>query len=55
MPFVVPAFALRLALAGFADEGLLIGQRLRPRALEEAGFTFGARTLDDGLRIALAA
>jgi uncharacterized protein (TIGR01777 family) len=53
MPWVVPSFALRLALAGFADEGLLTGQRLRPRVLEEAGFRFGARTLDEGLRIAL--
>lgn len=54
MPFVIPPFALRLALNGFADEGLLIGQRLRPRVLEEAGFSFGARTLDEGLAIALA-
>ena len=53
MPWVVPGFALRLALDGFADEGLLIGQRLRPRVLEEAGFTFAARTFDEGLRIAL--
>jgi uncharacterized protein len=36
----VPAFALRLALDGFADEGLLSGQRLAPRVLTEAGFTF---------------
>jgi uncharacterized protein (TIGR01777 family) len=35
-----PAFALRLALDGFADEGLLIGQRLAPKALTDAGFTF---------------
>jgi uncharacterized protein (TIGR01777 family) len=52
-PWVVPPFALRLLLDGFADEGLLIGQRLRPRVLEEAGFTFRARTLDEGLRVAL--
>ncbi len=37
---VVPPFALRAALDGFADEGLLIGQRLRPRVLTESGFTF---------------
>jgi NAD dependent epimerase/dehydratase family enzyme len=53
MPWVVPGFALRLALDGFADEGLLIGQRLRPRVLEDAGFSFGAPTLDEGLRVAL--
>lgn len=54
MPFVIPPFALRLALNGFADEGLLIGQRLRPGVLEDAGFAFGARTLDEGLDVALA-
>jgi len=36
----VPAFALKLALDGFAEEGLLTGQRLTPRVLTEAGFTF---------------
>jgi uncharacterized protein (TIGR01777 family) len=35
-----PAFALRIALDGFADDGLLIGQRLTPRVLTDAGFTF---------------
>jgi NAD dependent epimerase/dehydratase family enzyme len=54
MPWVVPGFALRAALNGFADEGLLIGQRLTPKVLEEAGFTFAARTLDEGLQVALA-
>ena len=53
MPWMIPAFALRIALKGFADEGLLIGQRLTPRVLEDAGFVFGARTLDQGLRVAL--
>jgi uncharacterized protein (TIGR01777 family) len=52
-PWVVPPVALRVALDGFADEGLLIGQRLRPRVLEDAGFAFRARSLDDGLRLAL--
>ncbi len=37
---VVPPFALRLGLDGFADEGLLVGQRLAPRVLTEAGFSF---------------
>ncbi len=36
----VPAFALRAALDGFADEGLLVGQRLAPRALTDAGYSF---------------
>jgi uncharacterized protein (TIGR01777 family) len=49
MPWAAPGFALRAALDGFADEGLLIGQRVRPRVLEEAGFTFGDRTLAEAL------
>ncbi|MFI0349852.1 TIGR01777 family oxidoreductase [Actinomadura sp. 9N407] len=36
----VPAFALRAALRGFADEGPLISQRVVPRRLEESGFSF---------------
>jgi uncharacterized protein len=37
----VPAFALRLALGrGVADEAVLASQRVRPAALEEAGFGF---------------
>jgi uncharacterized protein (TIGR01777 family) len=55
MPWMVPGFALRIALNGFADEGLLIGQRLTPKVLEDAGFVFGARTFDEGLKVALAA
>lgn len=46
---VVPAIALRAALDGFADEGLLIGQRLRPRVLTDAGFTFRHRELAGAL------
>jgi len=45
-----PAFALRLALDGFADEGLLIGQRLAPRVLTDAGFTFRQPQLRDALQ-----
>lgn len=39
-PFVVPGFALRLALGEFADEGALTGQRALPRRLGDSGFTF---------------
>jgi len=52
---VAPAFALRLALGGFADEGVLAGQRVRPRVLEGAGFSFQHPDLDTALRAALAA
>lgn len=37
---VVPPFALRAALGEFADEGVLISQRVVPARLESAGFSF---------------
>jgi uncharacterized protein (TIGR01777 family) len=37
---VVPPFALRAVLGGFADEGVLISQRVVPGRLEAAGFAF---------------
>jgi hypothetical protein len=36
----VPRFALRAALAGFADEGALVSQRAVPTRLLGAGFEF---------------
>ncbi|MFC4906801.1 TIGR01777 family oxidoreductase [Actinomadura gamaensis] len=39
-PLPVPAFALRMALPGFAREAILPGQRVVPRRLAEAGFRF---------------
>ncbi len=49
----VPAFALKLVLDGFAEEGLLIGQRLAPRVLTDAGFTFQYPRLAAALDAAL--
>ncbi|GAA1587173.1 TIGR01777 family oxidoreductase [Actinomadura kijaniata] len=49
----VPAFALRLALRDFADEGPLISQRVLPRRLEEAGFRFAHRDLGSALEAVL--
>ncbi len=46
----VPAFALRLALGGFADEGVLTGPRVRPTALSAAGFHFEHPTVEEALR-----
>lgn len=46
----VPAFALRATLGGFADEGVLISQRVVPTVLTEAGFTHTHRTLEQALR-----
>lgn len=47
---VYPAWALRLALGGIADEALLSDQRVRPAALERAGFRFLTPTLEEALR-----
>jgi uncharacterized protein (TIGR01777 family) len=45
----VPAVALRVALAGFADEGVLVSQRAVPRKLLDAGFEFTYPDLDQAL------
>jgi uncharacterized protein (TIGR01777 family) len=37
---VAPALALRLAMPGFAEEGILASQRVVPHVLREAGFEF---------------
>ena len=49
----VPGFALRAALAGFADEGALVSQRVLPAALLGAGFEFGYADIDAALRAIL--
>ena len=50
-PAVLPApsFALRLALGGFADEGVLAGQRAIPAVLTGAGYSFAHPTLEAAL------
>lgn len=53
-PAVVPAFALRALLGEIADEGLLVGQRAIPAALENAGFTFHHNTVGEALAYATA-
>lgn len=45
----VPRFALRLAFGGFADEGVLVSQRVLPGKLLDAGFQFGLGDLDAAL------
>jgi NAD dependent epimerase/dehydratase family enzyme len=45
---VVPEFALRVALGGFADE-LVDGRRAVPAVLHESGFEFAHRTLPEAL------
>ena len=44
-----PAFALRLALGGFADS-VLMSQRVLPKALTAAGFAFAHPTAADAVR-----
>lgn len=53
-PVPMPAFVLRAALGEFADEGLLIGQRAIPAALERAGFSFHHDTIGEALAYATA-
>ncbi|WP_119731979.1 TIGR01777 family oxidoreductase [Thermomonospora amylolytica] len=48
-PWAVPAFALRIAVGGFAEEGVLFSQRVLPRRLTEAGFRFAHEDLAGAL------
>jgi uncharacterized protein (TIGR01777 family) len=52
-PWVVPAFALRAALGEFADEGVLVSQRVMPAKLEHDRFTFRHPTVTEALAAAL--
>lgn len=54
-PVMVPGFALRTLLGEIADEGLLIGQRAIPAALERTGFHFHHNTVGEALAYATAA
>jgi hypothetical protein len=49
----VPRFALELLYGEMADATILAGQRVTPRALTAAGFTFGLPTLEQALRTEL--
>ncbi len=53
MPWAVPGFALRALLGEFADEGILIGQRVVPKALDRAGFTFRHQSVGEALAAVL--
>ena len=50
----MPAFAARLALGEMADALLLASARVRPKALENAGFVFRSPALESAVRKALA-
>jgi hypothetical protein len=47
-PWMVPRFALRIVIGEVADE-ILFGQRVLPRALLDAGFTFRHTEIDEAL------
>jgi uncharacterized protein (TIGR01777 family) len=51
----VPAFALRLALGGFADEGALTSERVVPAVLQRSEFAFADSTVESALDWALRA
>ncbi|MFF5204813.1 TIGR01777 family oxidoreductase [Streptosporangium sp. NPDC000396] len=53
MPMAVPGFVLRTAIGGFAEEGVLTGQRVIPRRLLDAGHTFLHIRLDEALAAVL--
>ena len=53
-PVPMPGFVIRAALGEFADEGVLIGQRAIPLALERAGFSFHHDTIGEALAYATA-
>jgi uncharacterized protein (TIGR01777 family) len=53
-PVAVPRFVLRAVLGDFADEGVLLGQRLVPAVLQRSGFSFTHPDLRSALRAALA-
>ncbi len=52
-PFAAPAFAVRAALGGLAED-LLGSLRLQPQTLLDAGFDFSHSSIDDILEAALA-
>jgi uncharacterized protein (TIGR01777 family) len=49
----VPGVALRVALGGFAGEGVLAGQRVLPRALQRSGYRFQHGEVEEALRWAV--
>jgi len=48
----VPAFALRALLGEFAGD-VLASQRVRPKRLLDAGFTFAQPLIDEAIRAVL--
>ena len=53
LPIAVPGFALKLALGQFAEEGVLVGQRLAPKVLLDSGFAFADSDVESALRASI--
>ena len=53
LPIAVPGFALKLALGQFAEEGVLVGQRLAPKVLLDSGFAFADTDVESALRASI--
>lgn len=53
LPIAVPGVVLKAAVGQFAEEGILIGQRLAPTVLQDSGFRFADEDVDAGLRASL--
>jgi len=53
LPIAVPGFVLKAALGQFAEEGVLIGQRLEPAVLVRSGFSFAHSDVESALRASL--
>jgi uncharacterized protein (TIGR01777 family) len=53
LPIRVPGIALKAAVGGFAEEAVLVGQRVAPAALQRSGFVFAHTDLDTALRASL--
>ncbi|TKK80655.1 TIGR01777 family protein [Herbidospora galbida] len=53
MPLAVPGFVLKTAVGGFAEEGILMGQRAVPARLTAAGHHFSHPTIKEALADAL--
>ena len=53
LPIAVPGFALKLALGQFAEEGVLVGQRLAPKVLLDSGFAFADADVESALRASI--
>jgi uncharacterized protein (TIGR01777 family) len=52
-PWIVPGFAMRAVLGEFADEGVLVSQRVLPGALEREGYGFSHTTVHAALSAVL--